>query len=354
MLYSRYFSLALLIAGLCWIATAHGAHHHHHHHADDRHHHDDHSPDDSHDEVESCHGRPFPDALMDATLASFATSILPIAVVPIAAALGSIESRSLLCMTSFAGGAILGDFLLHVSSSVASSPDSGTWVVVGFGLFFLLDGCIGHVAGCHATHTTSSNSSNACPPVASGRTQPPKKRKSEGSARAAASLGDATAVASPCWSSAAITSLMADFFHNVTDGLAIGVSAPLSRHHAMRRALVLAAHELPHEIGDYAMLVRCGWSLRSVIVSQLVTATGNWIGCLLPLVLHYYLGTQYALVEALEPMVSGSLLYVSCVVMLGDVARSPSSGLVGKVLQVVAFGSGAALMRTIELLQHDG
>lgn len=40
-------------------------------------------------------------------------------------------------------------------------------------------------------------------------------------------------------------------------------------------------HEIPHELGDFAYLMKKGYSLLSIINSQIITSTGALIGGLI-------------------------------------------------------------------------
>lgn len=58
--------------------------------------------------------------------------------------------------------------------------------------------------------------------------------------------------------------LAADFTHNFTDGLAIGASFLVSRNLGIITTVTILLHEVPHEIGDFAILVQSGCNKRKV------------------------------------------------------------------------------------------
>ena len=58
--------------------------------------------------------------------------------------------------------------------------------------------------------------------------------------------------------------LAADFTHNFTDGLAIGASFLVSRNLGVITTFTILLHEVPHEIGDFAILVQSGCNKRKV------------------------------------------------------------------------------------------
>ncbi|OUC44078.1 hypothetical protein D917_09334, partial [Trichinella nativa] len=54
--------------------------------------------------------------------------------------------------------------------------------------------------------------------------------------------------------------LIADFAHNFTDGLAVGASYLISDMIGVITTITVILHEVPHEIGDFAILIRSGYS----------------------------------------------------------------------------------------------
>ena len=79
---------------------------------------------------------------------------------------------------------------------------------------------------------------------------------------------------------AAYLNLAADFTHNFTDGLAIGASFLRGPAVGYLTTLSILLHEIPHEIGDFAILIQSGCGKRKAIMLQLVTAVGALSGTL--------------------------------------------------------------------------
>jgi len=59
--------------------------------------------------------------------------------------------------------------------------------------------------------------------------------------------------------------LAADFTHNFTDGLAIGASYLAGEKIGIITTITILLHEVPHEVGDFAILVQSGCSKKKVI-----------------------------------------------------------------------------------------
>lgn len=58
--------------------------------------------------------------------------------------------------------------------------------------------------------------------------------------------------------------VVADFTHNFTDGLAIGAAYLAGQNIGLVTTITVLLHEVPHEIGDYAILIQQGSSKANV------------------------------------------------------------------------------------------
>jgi zinc transporter 7 len=58
--------------------------------------------------------------------------------------------------------------------------------------------------------------------------------------------------------------LAADFTHNFTDGLAIGASYLAGKNIGIVTTVSILLHEVPHEIGDFAILIQSGCNRKKV------------------------------------------------------------------------------------------
>lgn len=68
----------------------------------------------------------------------------------------------------------------------------------------------------------------------------------------------------PAMRVAGYLNLAADFAHNFTDGLALGASFLAGSTVGAITTLTVLLHEVPHEVGDFAILVQSGCSKRKV------------------------------------------------------------------------------------------
>jgi zinc transporter ZupT len=113
------------------------------------------------------------------------------------------------------------------------------------------------------------------------------------------------------------------------------------------------AHEVPHELGDYAVLKSCGWSKQEIIVSQI----GTGLVSLVATVVSCALGHWSAPVAAwMAPFVAGTFIYVGAVTILGElVQRSPSGlgqALIWSAAQAVSFSLGVLILIAVAFLEE--
>jgi zinc transporter 7 len=72
--------------------------------------------------------------------------------------------------------------------------------------------------------------------------------------------------------------MVGDFIHNVTDGLSIGVAFVANYKMGVVTSLAMFFHELPHEVGDFALLFSLKYTLCQILQLQLVTGLGSLVG----------------------------------------------------------------------------
>jgi len=86
--------------------------------------------------------------------------------------------------------------------------------------------------------------------------------------------------------------LIGDAFHNLLDGIAIGCTFSLSGINAgWQLSIAILAEEFPHELGDFAVLLQAGLSVRQAIICNLFSAAT----CLLGFILGMFYGEFFGL-----------------------------------------------------------
>lgn len=74
--------------------------------------------------------------------------------------------------------------------------------------------------------------------------------------------------------------LLMNFLDNFTHGLSVGGSFLISFRVGVLSMFTILVHEIPHEVGDFAILLRSGFSRWDAARAQLITACGGIVGAL--------------------------------------------------------------------------
>lgn len=149
-------------------------------------------------------------------------------------------------------------------------------------------------------------------------------------------------------SNASILILIGDAVHNFVDGVVIAVAFMVEPALGWTTALSVAAHELPHEIGDYAILVRGGFSRVRAVSFNLLSALAAVIGGLAAFAWRPLAEANLGL---LIGAAAGMFLYIAMVNLIPEVQHSSRGR---HTVQTVPFVLGLALMLLIgRLLPHE-
>src|SRR5919108_5558629 len=99
-----------------------------------------------------------------------------------------------------------------------------------------------------------------------------------------------------------------DAFHNFLDGAIICTAVMTSMPLGINTAIAVAAHEIPQEVGDVAILLASGYSRGRALLLNVVTGASGIAGALLAF-------TAVEVVPGVRPYVlavsSASLLYIA-------------------------------------------
>ena len=136
-------------------------------------------------------------------------------------------------------------------------------------------------------------------------------------------------------SSAASLVIVGDAFHSFVDGAVIAAAVLTSVPLGITTALAVAAHEIPQEVGDVAILLRAGFSRGRAFTLNLLSGIGGILGAIAMLAASHSM--PYVLPYVLA-FAAGSFLYVAMSDLIPDLHRGGIEG--GPVRQLLLIGAG--------------
>uniref|UniRef100_A0A665WR01 Zinc transporter ZIP13 n=2 Tax=Echeneis naucrates TaxID=173247 RepID=A0A665WR01_ECHNA len=291
------------------------------------------------------------------------SGIFPLLVIPIkagAALKTEAGCQKLKQLLSFAIGGLLGDVFLHLLPEAWALSDTsagkqnhyktqGLWVIVGLLAFLLLEKIFPDQDS-HEDPTSKSdlNCNSATQSI------------SFFSEKAVASLRNGHHAES--WKSSKQQSLqkrsekikisgylnlLANCIDNFTHGLAVAGSFLISKKVGFLTTFAILLHEIPHEVGDFAILLRAGFDRWSAARMQLSTALVGILGACFALCTQSPKGTENATAWIL-PFTSGGFLYIALVNVVPDLLHEAS--LRQSVLQILLIFCGVAVMAVLSAI----
>ena len=119
-------------------------------------------------------------------------------------------------------------------------------------------------------------------------------------------------------STAAPLVLIGDAFHNFVDGAVIAAAVVSSLPLGISTAVAVAAHEIPQELGDFAILLGAGYSRSRALLLNVISGMAAVGGALVALLA---LGWIPNLLPYVLSLASASFLYIAMADLIPDLHR---------------------------------
>ncbi|HEX9390878.1 MAG TPA: ZIP family metal transporter [Usitatibacteraceae bacterium] len=229
---------------------------------------------------------------------------------------------------SYAVGALLGvvflDLLPHIFEQGARAQASAAWLLAGILLFFILEKFVLWRHG----HEHTGNDEDETPPLHAHHHD---HHHATGRGRTASA-----------W-----MVIIGDAFHNFTDGLAIAAAFVTDFRLGVATAIAIIAHELPHELGDFLVLIHSGFSKMRALAWNLVSSLATLLGALL----------AYAALRGLEDyaliflcLAASSMIYVAIADLMPGLQKRAAVG--ESLLQIGLMALGIVTIVLVNWLVH--
>ncbi|MFA5054215.1 MAG: ZIP family metal transporter [Parcubacteria group bacterium] len=218
--------------------------------------------------------------------------------------------QSLLLLVGFSAGALLGDVFLHIFPEILAEPSSVfpplLLVLAGILLSFVIEKVV-HWRHCHCS--ALPRDSMHVHPVG-------------------------------------IMNLIGDGIHNFIDGALIAGSYLIDAQIGVATTVAVILHEIPQEIGDFAILLFSGFSVRRAMFFNLLSACVAFIGAI---AIFAATTTVPALASFLLPIAAGNFLYIAGADLMPELHKE--TRLSRAVLQLLVILCGIGVMQLLTLLE---
>jgi zinc and cadmium transporter len=215
-------------------------------------------------------------------------------------------NRILLVLISFAAGALLGDAFIHLLPELAESSrgfdlTASLAVLGGITAFFLLE----KVLHWHHAHFPSEE---VVHPVA-------------------------------------VSNLVGDALHNFVDGAIVAGSFLVSPELGLATTIAVGLHEIPQELGDFAILVHAGLKPRRALMLNFLTGLASVAGGIITLLLTSLDGVEHILVA----FSAGAFIYIASTDLIPELHKEPEPG--KSLVQAASLIIGIMVMTALTLVE---
>ncbi len=257
----------------------------------------------------------------------------------------------------FAVGGLLGDVFLHLLpetwGDLPGNRRVGLWLIAGLLTFLVVEKVAKHTEVSPVVDPNglvlNSNCSNSNSHTSSKETVCETTSKQNVEQSTSATSPKHSVVSKLCPNRdkdiSGYLNLVANCTDNFTHGLAIAASYVASPMVGLLTTVAILCHEIPHEIGDFAILINSGFTLKGAAKAQMLTATGGLFGVIAGLTAEYLSSVS----SWLLPFTAGGFLYISLVSILPDIIEAKSFKHL--VLDSLALVVGVVIMAMVTIVE---
>ncbi len=139
-------------------------------------------------------------------------------------------------------------------------------------------------------------------------------------------------------------SLLGDAVHNFIDGVVIGASFLVSLHFGFITTLLIILHEIPQELGDFAVLVYGGWKKHKALLANFLVQLTCIVGALIVFFVH-----TTTFIYVLLAFSAGGFLYIASSDLIPELHKQEG---IRTWLSFLWFLFGIALLLCFKLFLH--
>jgi zinc and cadmium transporter len=140
--------------------------------------------------------------------------------------------------------------------------------------------------------------------------------------------------------------LLSDGVHNFIDGIVIGVSFLVSTPVGIATTLAVILHEIPQEIGDFAVLIHSGYTTSRALWLNFLSALSAVLGVLIAFLLG---GAGEVFAVWVLPVAAGGFIYIAVADLIPELHKTKEVR--HSLMQILAVVAGVLAMVALLYLE---